>query len=277
MIMMKKLMFFLLVAIFSAGVMTSCSDDDDDAISSTGKSDAGSLRGADGQRLWISSFDGKDVEYDEKGRIESVGNYEFSYNPFTITLIEYGDTTYYTDIRLNGSGYITSMKIQEKGKEYSSTGSVNFSYDGAGHITHFLFSLNEREWDDGEYETFNWSADGTFKWNNNKLITYTEIEKDPEDVFTEVTTYAYGDNEYPNRTRQWTPQELEGEAPEFDFLFCLGYLGVAGDYFPVSSRERESSDDDEDDTYIDATYTYSFNDDGSVYKAGRCYFDYLTR
>lgn len=250
-----------MVAMLSVSI-TSCGDDDDDggSISSNGSETAGQFTVSGGQKVWVSSISGYDnytFTYDENHRLTGINGSTVSFNPFAISY----DGDRFSDIKLNKNGYITEMKYN--GDE--GNGTIQFSYDGSGHMTHIVWVINFVE--DGESGT--WRYDGSLTWNNNRLVShkFTEVDSSDPDYEPEEYIYQYGDNLYPNITHQWTPCELEGELPDLAPFFCLGYLGKAGDYLP---SECDGS-----------TISYTFNSDGSVATAsgngnGTYRFSYLT-
>lgn len=96
-------------------------------------------------------------------------------------------------------------------------------------------------------------------WSNGKLTQIVCNGSEDGEKYTDTATFEYGDNTYPNITKQWTDNYMADIIEDMEFLFYVGYFGVAGDYHPVSASQHDS--DGDTSTF---KYSYEFNDDGSV-------------
>ena len=286
------------------GILTSCSDDDDDEGSAYGSETAGQVTTSEGTTLYITSAGDYDFEYEDGYLVafdDGYFDYEVSYNPFTITYT-YGDPdeddTYevYTisNIKLNSSGYITSLSISGEYQNISTNysdyddlnGSANFSYDSDGHLLKVSSStsgsvkyINYIYEDLTESYSYSVSVTTTNTWDNGLLYkteySCTEKESDYSEKVQYTNVYDY-DTSYPNVTYQFTPNNLGfvGDlGADFDLLESLaiiGYLGKGPSYHPTSCEhefvEYELGELCDDNEYS-SSYKYDINSDGTVNKS----------
>lgn len=250
---------------------TSCSSDDDGYTSSDKGSDtAGQITGSDHEVLYITSVGDNTFSYNSEGKITKCraygsDDYIFSYNPFKISYTHthgsYSDVTEYYDISLNKNGYIVYMKTRDT--DYSdndeNNGEARFSYDSKGHLTKIASSGTDVYYEDGEKITEKYSLEYNLSWSNGKLTQIVCSGNEDGEKYTDTATFEYGDDTYPNITKQWTDNYMADMIEDMEFLFYVGYFGVAGDYHPVSATQHDS--DGETTTF---KYSYEFNDNGSV-------------
>ena len=93
----------------------SCGDDDDEGGSATPNTESGVLETTSGKKVRVTGAGNLTYSYNSDGTLASFGYgshpYEASYNPFTFTQDNYGngykDVSVVSNIRTNGSGYIT--------------------------------------------------------------------------------------------------------------------------------------------------------------------------
>lgn len=67
-------------------------------------------------------------------------------------------------------------------------------------------------------------------WSNGKLTQIVCNGNEDGEKYTDTATFEYGDNTYPNITKQWTDNYMADIIEDMEFLFYVGYFGVAGDY-----------------------------------------------
>lgn len=276
---MKKILFAALCGLnklsnysllLAAGcAFTACSSDNDDLSLPEGPGSInvaktpGVLTAEDGSQVLITNAGGYSVSYDEQGRIKSAGSADFSYNPFTISD---GSDEQYRDIRQNSYGYITSMKYTD---EDDITTSYSMSYDGSGHLTKLSASASN--------SSFSGTANTVLTWSNGnlqKIVTTSKAQYDGEsETETYTHVFSYSSNSNSNPVHQYSPftaEAFEDFAPEV--LFILGYFGVAGDNHPSAveyTRTRESSEDGSDNGRVGYSFSYTFNNDGTLRWGGR--------
>ena len=305
----------LVAALATACSLASCSDDDDDGGSDEGNPNAGLIETTAGTTLLLTSVGNIDFDY-EDGKLVQIETSYFtitvSYYPFTITVTYDGDngTMVFSNISVNGNGYITSANFSEEysyeGKydSYSETGSgsVKCSYDGNGHLTKMTCSASGSGKDVEDDETYSYSsslsASATLSWSGDLLqnvsCSYNASGKEDGDSWEEEDAEEYdyeNSTSYPNTTYQYTPNTTGGWCDlviDYDIFYALAYLGYFGkgpSYHPVSVEiegywkefeDGEETDDDEVDYSL--SYSYSLNSDGSVYYSSvgssKTYFTY---
>lgn len=274
-----KRFYYLLCTFFFCCLpfaLTSCSsDDDEEGGSAEGSATAGQVSTTDGETLYITQVGDNVFSYDDKGKIAECkvyGSdvYNFSYNPFKISRSYQGngytDNEEYTDISVNGKGAITSMKeyfdytsSKNEDENESGNGNLTCSYDGSGHLVSMKVTGTSTYKDDGKTVTEKSSLDYSFTWTDGKLmkIVCTSVEDGERDV--ETVTFEYGDNAQRNVTKQWTDCFFGDCIEEMEWLFYLGYFGVAGDYHPTGATQVDS-----DGTTERFVYETGLNTNGSV-------------
>lgn len=288
---MKK--YFAMMAFAAMSLcMFSCGDDDEEGGggngggSGSGNTSAGVLDHASDTR--ITKAGDFTFIYDEKGRLSSVSKYgetrfELTYNPNRWT--SGYDEMEEASVSYNGNGYLSAMKstfdwTEEEGTKWetrvSGTASVNFSYDGSGHVTGATSTSKETVKDDEGTRTYDTNVKITVTWKSNMLtkvvLSGKEVKKSAEgtenDVWTETYNFTYDksvllDNE--NKHHQY----VHSIADWMDSFEALAYVGIMGRgplYLPNAGEETEVETDDgeTDEDYDSYTYSYSFNSNGSV-------------
>lgn len=209
---MKKLIFNT-VALLSAAILSmpvvSCGGDDDD------ESDVPEVAG---NRLSSITFLGVTfmrASYDSDGRIKEISmpddeiTISVSYSPLTLTCRDDEDTTIFSDITTNASGYITQAKISD-GMEHRD---MTIEYDSSGHIMSMAFS-------DGEYNEFTWEN------GNLTGVTMDEV------YYKQITDYTYSslDNRVGACSPFWEP---------LGPYWMTGLFGVVSAKFPSSMYTYE--------------------------------------
>lgn len=290
----------LVAAAAMALTLASCGDDDDGGGSAEGSQSAGHIETLDGTTLLLTSVADIGFGYDAGKLVMMDGDYcdyTVSYNPFTISLNDDNETQVFSNISVNGSGYITSMNVtltsDYEGSYYSDSssgsGSFKFSYDGNGRLTQITFSGSgsgkEVEYDDSYSYSSSVSASATLSWSGSLLqdisCSYNASGKEYGYNWKEVetATIAYENStSYPNATYQYTPNTttiwggLVFDEDIMEALAYLGYFGKGPSYHPVSADIEEyllesydnEYEDYEDDYSYTSSYSYSLNSDGSV-------------
>lgn len=209
----------------------------------------------------LSSFGGDPIQYDEKGRVECVGNY-ITIN-YSKGIMEFDDEV--LNVKFNDKGYISELSgswdEEDEDGRYKGSAKAKFSYNSDGNIVKIQLTSDETAWEDGE--KYNYSETGSteciWKSGNLEKVEDTSIEKEDgeTDKYHTVTTYQYGD--MLNKFYQ-TPMALSysWQLDEMYVLAAVGLFGVGPEYLPVSGVEV---DDDYTDNY---RYTYYLNDNGSI-------------
>lgn len=283
---MKKQNFSKSVLAFMLGLsvlsLSSCGGDDEGG-SSSGSKTAGQIENTDGEKLLVTEAGSYKFYYDDDNLLENIydGNtlmYEVSYNPFTMKY-EYEGSYYVeqqkiSDVSFNGKGYITKLKYKEsyvnESDNYSDVvnSTVNFSYDGDGHLTKISGSEEGYEIEDGTKISFNASGSYTLTWKSGRLMKIVGKVNEEEGTSEESLTFSYDDDDiYPNLTHQF-PQccWYNIESDNYDWMAALGLIGRGGDYLPSSAEylyEANSGDEDDDESN-EFDFSYTFNLDGSL-------------
>lgn len=269
---MNKLSIYSLL--LAAGcAFTACSSDDDDT-NSAGTPGAinvsktpGVLTTEDGSQVRITYTGNRSVSYDSQDRVKSVGSWDFSYSPFTISNGSYQ----WSDIKQNANGYITSMKF-EKDDYYSSSdvsASCSMTYDGSGHLAKLTgsASLGSSTSDKASFNSvLTWSSG-----NLQQIVTTVKSQYDGEsstDTYTYVFGYRSSGNS--NTVHQYNPFVAEALLGMLDDyvapadLCLLGYLGVAGNNHPSSVECTRESSYRSYDGQSEYSFSYRFNNDGTL-------------
>lgn len=254
-------------------LLTSCSDDDDDVSSSGLDSDAGLILEEDGIKYYLTGVGNIKYTYDVHGNLVTLNEFDVTYSPLLMTYSEEGNNEYETitcsDFSINSKGYITQFTEKQIYSNYkydqsqSSECVYKFSYDSNGRLQ--KMTCKDESNSDGEY--FSESTTATFSWDNGILTKMLVITVDEDSEVQLLAVYNYDEYKYPNITGQYTTSmlDLEWMGPN-DFAY-LGYLGVGSAYLPEGIEVTDvyyvdgELVDDESSSY---TYTYEFNDNGTV-------------
>ena len=250
--------------------LSSCGSDDDDEPNGGPDIPGIEEEGPSGVStpVRLTSIGGVNIYYDDKGRVERIGNYvEIDYSKGTIGL-EDGEM----DIKFNGKGYVSEISGSwdygvDDGRAKGS-GKMKFTYNGSGNLVRCNSSSNETYYEDGyKYsysETF--TMDAEWKDGNLEKIEATAVEKEDGETDRDymVTTYAYGNqiNKYYQMPIALSYGFFDDE--EISVLAAAGLFGIGSKYLPSALAEVE-------DSYTDSyRISYTLNDNGSI---AREYFD----
>ena len=284
---LKKFFMFLFMGT-SMYALQACSDDDDENGGGSSNTNVGEVVPGSGKKL-LSAGDFK-FHYGSNGKLKYVregdDRHEFLSNQ-VVSYYDYYYDEYDTDKEVinfsyNGKGYISKMHESETWDDDGETGSytstMNLSYDGEGHLTKVTGKYSEEEVEDGE----TWKEEGTatinLTWNNGLLVKYEATTLyDDGWKYKETATFDYEDREYTNRHHQYAPfiENLLGEVATI-FAY-VGLFGEGPDYLPANvTYEEVELYEGEEDYYWDEeeSYTYDFNDDGTIYRVNSDYFTY---
>lgn len=273
----KLLLFTLLVAVSLAN--TACSDDDDSMSASEVISNIGVLDAKTGLRLksiYHRSYTDVDVDYDEKGKVETVKIYgddaifRFSGNKL-IYEKDYLDGTQSMDLSFNGAGYVSSISYSEVDDGDRYTEKLSMSYSGE-HLTKVTYSFSEQD-SYGSRE----DGDGTFtlNWSDGMLKSCDDSNKSKDEYGTYnwkcKYTYGYERNDNRNKYAQYPvcmkEMFIDGPFEDLYFLAYIGLLGKGPSYLPVEGKWKEVEIDNDGEKYEDddeESYSYSFNSDGTI-------------
>jgi len=275
-------LFFLLVMGFSMCAFVACSDDEDEGSGSgTPSASVGEVVPGSGKKL-LSAGEYK-FFYTADGKIKTIelGNYEryeFTYSPNQI-IYDYGydgdgeDEEVYT-VSYNEKGYISKMIFTEKGSdEYGSwddSSTSTLSYDSEGHLVKVTSTYLEQGVEDGE--SYKESGTGTvvLTWTNGLLTKYEAINEWEDGSEKSTIIFEYEDGKNYNRYKQFAIMD--------DCQFYLGLYGKGPDYLPVSATETwiEEYDDYKYSDTDTESFTWEFNEDGTLHRANYDYFTYGT-
>ena len=264
----------------------SCGDDDDEGGSATPNTESGVLETTSGKKVRVTGAGNLTYSYNSDGTLASFGYgshpYEASYNPFTFTQDNYGngykDVSVVSNIRTNGSGYITGCTekydYESSDSEEHGSGSVSVSYNDNGNVTRIKGSGSGYYIEDGQKEKYSSSFDYSFTWSDGKLLkaVYTFVEDGEKDVETLVFDY---DDAKANVTLQYVPNFLNEESDSFlAGLFFIGYVGKGPSYFPTGVDYTMKDYEGTENKYYNLTY--SLNSDGTVYRYGGMESGYMS-
>ena len=190
-----------------------------------------------------------------------------TYNPFKLvngdkSRSEYEVLTWKPT--LNEAGCFSSMEHNTEGyygvnDQSSDAGNATFTYDAEGHLLRLFAQSTGTEFDHGEVESYSYTQDVVYTWDNGKIQKITWILDYPGESYSWTATFDYSSNEYPNPCGQF-PQNL-WEYAETDFAPLVGYYGKGPDYLPsrvIYTGERGSF---ESPSY---QFRYTFNADGTL-------------
>lgn len=255
----------------------SCGDDDDEGGSATPNTELGVLETISGKKVRLTGTSQLRYTYNSDGTLASFGYgthpYEASYNPFTLTLdnngsgFKYPDILVVSNIRTNGSGYITGCTekydYESSDSEEHESGSVSVSYNGNGNVTRIKGSGSGYYIEDGEKEKYSSSFDYSFTWSDGKLLKAVYTFGEDGEKIIETLEYDYDDAKA-NVTLQYVPNFLYVEPDSFlAGLFFIGYVGKGPSYFPTGVDYTRKDYDGTHNKYWDLSYTLI---DGIVYR-----------
>ena len=274
-------LFFLLVMGFSMCAFMACSEDEEEESGSgTPSASVGEVVPGSGKKL-LSAGEYK-FFYTADGKIKTISTnyerYEFTYSPNQIICdYEYDgdgeDEEVYT-VSYNEKGYISKMIFTEKGSdEYGSwddSYTSILSYDSEGHLVKVTNTYLEQGVEDGE--SYKESGTGTvvLTWKNGLLTKYESINEWEDGSEKSTITFEYEDGKNRNIYKQFAIMD--------DYGFYLGLYGKGPDYLPVSATETYIEEYD-DYKYSDTdteSFTWEFNEDGTLHRTYDGYFTYGT-
>lgn len=273
---MNKTAFVFATAAVCAFGAVSCGDDgdDDDAGgggSAAGNTESGVIQTPTGEKKRVAKAGIYSYSYNGDGTLASFFDgdvtYNVTYKPFTVTF-------YYKDsdieesgsnvISLNGKGYISGMKVSEKGSDSDgkgeTNGNISFSYDGNGHLTHAVAKGSGYRTEEGKKYNYTTKSEYTYTWEGGKLLKMAYNYSDGYEKESGTVEYTYGSNAMQNVTCQYVPAFIDDDLiAEF---FYIGYYGKGPSVLPTSCKVTNK-----DDEYSDTenyTCTYTLNSDGTV-------------
>ena len=271
----KTALVFATAAVCAFGAV-SCGDDgdDDDAGgggSAVGNTESGVIQTPTGEKKRVAKAGIYSYSYNGDGTLASFFDgdvtYNVTYKPFTVTF-------YYKDsdieesgsnvISLNGKGYISGMKVSEKGSDSDgkgeTNGNISFSYDGNGHLTHAVAKGSGYRTEEGKKYNYTTKSEYTYTWEGGKLLKMAYNYSDGYEKESGTVEYTYGSNAMQNVTCQYVPAFIDDDLiAEF---FYIGYYGKGPSVLPTSCKVTNK-----DDEYSDTenyTCTYTLNSDGTV-------------
>lgn len=271
----KTALVFATAAVCAFGAV-SCGDDgdDDDAGgggSAAGNTESGVIQTPTGEKKRVAKAGIYSYSYNSDGTLASFFDgdvtYNVTYKPFTVTF-------YYKDsdieesgsnvISLNGKGYISGMKVSEKGSDSDgkgeTNGNISFSYDGNGHLTHAVAKGSGYRTEEGKKYNYTTKSEYTYTWEGGKLLKMAYNYSDGYEKESGTVEYTYGSNAMQNVTCQYVPAFIDDDLiAEF---FYIGYYGKGPSVLPTSCKVTNK-----DDEYSDTenyTCTYTLNSDGTV-------------
>lgn len=273
---MNKTAFMFATAAVCAFGAVSCGDDgdDDDAGgggSAAGNTESGVIQTPTGEKKRVAKAGIYSYSYNSDGTLASFFDgdvtYNVTYKPFTVTF-------YYKDsdieesgsnvISLNGKGYISGMKVSEKGSDSDgkgeTNGNISFSYDGNGHLTHAVAKGSGYRTEEGKKYNYTTKSEYTYTWEGGKLLKMAYNYSDGYEKESGTVEYTYGSNAMQNVTCQYVPAFIDDDLiAEF---FYIGYYGKGPSVLPTSCKVTYKDDEYSDtDNY---TCTYTLNSDGTV-------------
>lgn len=252
--------------------MASCGGDEPKAGASTGGLNSGGTGDKkDVEGLYLTSINNMNIDYDDKGRVESFySNYESCYIDYNKGVITVGDE--YDDIedinfKFNGKGYFSeisqSWSYKEDGKTFKGSGKGTFSYDKDGHLTKMTSKSSESGKYEGESYNYSLEVTITFTWKNGNLVkvNYNDKEKEDGETDLDIENYTLTYDGQSNPFRQVTygvfDEVLDGGM--WSIFACAGLLGVGTDEFPSSMIREDAAD-----SYERYSMNYSTNNDGTL-------------
>ena len=282
---MKICKYFLLLSMVVLGGMTvsSCGDDDDDEGGASGGSGSTSAVTIGNTGTRLTQVGNYTLTYDNQGRLseitEGYDKCQFTYNPNKIIMIDGGSSgvhdTQEMSASYNSKGYLSAFtsnySFKEDGASITVNGKANLTYDGNGHLTKVTTTGSQT----GSYEGQKFSETAnttvTLTWQSGKLvkIVYENVENsaDGKETTSETYTFDYGNNQYPNTTKQYSYNLAYIISDEFLGVGgMVGLFGVGPDYLPVSvtSITHDFYDGEDHEYTYNYSYTYQFNDNGTI-------------
>lgn len=271
----KTALVFATAAVCAFGAV-SCGDDgdDDDAGgggSAAGNTESGVIQTPTGEKKRVAKAGQYSYSYNSDGTLASFFDgdvtYNATYKPFTVSF-------YYKDsnieesgsfvISLNGKGYISGMKVSEKGNDSEgkseTNGNISFSYDGNGHLTHVVAKGSGYRTEEGKKYNYTTKSEYTYTWEGGKLLKMVYNYSDGYEKESSTVEYTYGSNAMQNVTCQYVPAFIDDDM--IAAFFYIGYYGKGPSVLPTSCKVTNK-----DDEYSDTenyTCTYTLNSDGTV-------------
>lgn len=202
----------------------------------------------------------RSVNYADNGRINNFLyadriSYIFSYDPNQIIYVE-GDKQRNYNIEYNEDGYLVrwsgSYSVNnDDGKKITYRSNASFSYSG-GHLTNVTYRETVEEDTKTEEE---WKGDITLTWHDNQLQSMVGVEEEHGEIDKFTATFTYGNSNYKNVYRQWTPWLVDDVLMDLPYeIAFVGLIGPGPDMLPSRVYYGDETD----------TYTYGFNSDGSL-------------
>ena len=271
----KTALVFATAAVCAFGAV-SCGDDGDDddgggSGSAAGNTESGVIQTPTGEKKRVAKAGIYSYSYNSDGTLASFFDgdvtYNVTYKPFTVSF-------YYKDsdieesgsfvISLNGKGYISGIKVSEKGSDSDgkgeTNGNISFSYDGNGHLTHAVAKGSGYRTEEGKKYNYTTKSEYTYTWEGGKLLKMAYNYSDGYEKESGTVEYTYGSNAMQNVTCQYVPAFIDDDLiAEF---FYIGYYGKGPSVLPTSCKVTYKDDDSTDTENY--TCTYTLNSDGTV-------------
>lgn len=256
----------LAICAMLAPVFTSCGSDDDDEP--FGRPDVPSITepgGTSGNETYVrlTSLGGLPIYYDNKGRVEGVGNYlDIDYSRGKI-LIEDQEM----NIKFNGKGYIKEISgawdYMDEGDRYKGSGKMEFDYNGDGNLVKYKMDSTEIEYEDREKTYYEEGVTYTCKWQHGNLVRVDgevyEKEDGETERYYESFIYRYGDRQNKFFQMPLSVTEYLLDADELSVLAAAGLFGYGPANLPSGGVE---SDDDGYESSFSVRFT--LNNNGSI-------------
>lgn len=270
---MKALHYLNLLSTVILGglVFAACSSDDEDYGEAS--NEAGIVKTKSGTKRVYRVGDFR-FYYNEDGTLNYYDYYnghekrQFSYHPDKMVI---EDDVFY-DMTYTSAGYVAKVDRTEKFSSGSESGTAVFSYDGSSHLTQIAYSSTETYTEDGKEYTEKAKQTVDLTWNKDILTKVVVDERWEEDgeVEKERHTYVFNyDDAEDNAYCQYTYNILSLLDTDFDELGFVGLFGKGPKQLPTSVDVTE----DKDDTHT-YTFSYRFNDDGTLYYGNGYYYYY---
>ena len=210
----------------------------------------------------------------KNGRMTSALNYNdeiyiFSPNPLTVqktSELFYGpvETEEYKNIRVNGSGFITSCTILftevDEDEVYTEQYDVTVAYDGEGNMVLEKYKYTDSDEEGGQGST-------AYTWENGNLVKLSNTETwnygGEEETWRYEEEYTYEEDLYPNPgVYHFYDYQAVGLGGCFDEAFLYaGLLGKTTKNIPIAYKESQY---DDRDYYDYTTEDVNYNNDGSI-------------
>lgn len=275
---MRKFLTMATIAMMATAVATCLTACDDDEEGGSGSSlPSPTLTDSNGNRLQVKSISGGGdyytFDYDDNGKLTSIGDYEFEGNSFKLT----SDHSSLT-VTLNSSGLITKLveKIDYTDKYGSEKHNMtmDLKYNGNKQLTGGTVSGSGSYTSSYNDESESWGGSGTAsvswdKGNISKVVVKsknsgTENGEKYSESYTGTYTFSYSNKENPFHQMPFYLAKDVLDIGDYGGVFAvLGLIGVGPNKLPDGYVLEEVEEDYGEDTET-RTYTFKQNADGSI-------------